>query len=113
MPPKDQAYLAWFMFNENEGYPMTEPITPQNGNYENRLAIPLEVAEPISRAVAVEISLSDPEDIVKSIQTAAEAGDFQIQRPGETVLFGEVPRAPGWRRRGPAGARAKAAARNG
>ncbi|HYH62328.1 MAG TPA: hypothetical protein VD766_10725 [Solirubrobacterales bacterium] len=92
--PKGQAYLAWFMFNETQGYPMTEPIVPQNGNFENRLAIPLEVAEPISRAVAIEISLSDPRDIVKSIQTAAEAGDFQIERPGQTVLFGEVPRAP-------------------
>jgi len=91
--PGDKAYLAWFMFSENEGYPMTEPIIPQKGAYENRLAIPLEVAEPISRAVAIEISLSDPRDIVKSIQDAAQAGVFQIERPGDTVLFGEVPRA--------------------
>lgn len=90
-PPKGEAYLVWFMFDENNGYPLTEPIVPQKGAYENRIAIPLEIAEPVSTAKAIEISLSDPRDIVKAVQDAADAGVPQIERPGKTILRGEVP----------------------
>ena len=93
-PPKGQTYLAWFMFDENNGYPMTEPIIPEKGTYENRIAIPLEIAEPIAQAVAIEISLTDPREIVKAVEDAAAAGVLEIERPGETVLQGDVPRDP-------------------
>jgi hypothetical protein len=91
-PPKDRAYLAWFMFDENNGYPMAVEIRPTKGTYENRLAIPTAIAEPISRARAIEISLSDTREIITAAQDALEAGQFEIERPGETVLRGDVPR---------------------
>ena len=93
-PPKDQAYLAWFMFDEDRGYPMAAAIVPRNGNYENRLAIPQAVAGPISEARAIEISLSNPDEILTAAQSALEAGSLEIERPGKTILRGDVPRAP-------------------
>ena len=90
-PPKDRAYLAWFMFDEDNGYPMAAAIVPENGNYENRLPIPQEVAGPISQSRAIEISLSNPDEILTAAQDALEAGSLEIERPGETVLRGDVP----------------------
>ncbi|MDX6586062.1 MAG: hypothetical protein QOI31_535 [Solirubrobacterales bacterium] len=91
-PPKDKAYLAWFMFDDEHGYPMAAAIVPEKGTYENRLAIPQAVAGPISQSRAIEISLSNPEEILTSAQTALDSGSLEIERPGETILIGEVPR---------------------
>jgi hypothetical protein len=91
-PPKDRAYLAWFMFDEDRGYPMAAAIVPQNGTYENRLAIPTAVAGPISQARAIEISLSNPDQILAAAESALDAGSLEIERPGETILRGDVPR---------------------
>ena len=91
-PPKDKAYLAWFMFDENRGYPMAAAIIPQKGTYENRLAIPQAVAGPISQSRSIEISLSNPEEILTAAQSALDAGSLEIERPGETILRGDVPR---------------------
>lgn len=91
-PPKDKAYLAWFMFDEEHGYPMAAAIVPENGTYENRLAIPTPVAGPISGSKAIEISLSNPDQILAAAESALDAGSLEIERPGETVLRGEVPR---------------------
>ena len=90
--PNDRAYIAWFMFDEDRGYPLVEPIVPQNGRYENRVAIPVEVSGAIAQSTAVEISLSDPNEIVKAVEDAVQAESFEIQRPGDTVLRGDVPR---------------------
>lgn len=92
-PPKGKAYLAWFMFDEDHGYPMAAAIVPEKGVYESRLAIPQAVAGPISQSRAIEISLSDPEEILTAANTALEAGSLEIERPGETILRGDVPRA--------------------
>ncbi len=90
-PPKDQAYLVWFMFDENNGYPLPAQIAPTGKTYEDRFAIPLEAAEPISRATAIEVSLSKPDEVLKKVQEAAEANTPAIERPGETILRGDVP----------------------
>ena len=91
-PPKDKAYLAWFMFDEDHGYPMAAAIVPDKGTYENRLAIPQAVAGPISQSQAIEISLSNPEEILKAADDALAEGSLDIERPGETILQGDVPR---------------------
>lgn len=91
-PPEDKAYLAWFMFDDNSGYPMAAAIVPERGRYENRLAIPTAVAGPISQSRSIEISLSNPEQILAAAEDALEAGRIEIERPGKTVLQGNVPR---------------------
>lgn len=90
-PPKDQAYVAWFMFDEDHGYPMATAIVPQNGAFENRVPIPQEVAGPISQAKAIEISLSEPQDIIKAAEAALAEDSLEIERPGKTILRGDVP----------------------
>jgi hypothetical protein len=91
-PPKGKAYLAWFMFDEDHGYPMAAAIVPEKGTYKNRLAIPQAVAGPISESKAIEISLSNPEEILTAADDALQAGSLKIERPGETILRGDVPR---------------------
>lgn len=89
--PQDQAYIAWFMFDENTGYPVPTPIVPEQGSFEDRIAIPVEVSGAISRSQSIEVSLSDTRELLRAIQTAADANELAIERPGRTILSGDVP----------------------
>ena len=81
--PEGQAFLAWFMFNKDNGYPLAAEITPQkNGTFEGRFPIPLEAGEILQFAQAIEISLSDPEEIVKEAEAAFAEESPEIVRPG-------------------------------
>jgi hypothetical protein len=92
--PEDQAYLVWFMFDENTGYPLPAEIAPTKKTFEGRFAIPIEAAGTISRARSVELSLSKPAQVLGAVEAAAASGTFAIKRPGETILRGDVPRNP-------------------
>lgn len=92
--PKDLAYLVWFMFDENTGYPLPAQIVPTGKTFEDRFAIPLEAAGLIARAQVIEVSLSDPEKVLSNVEAAATSNTPAIERPGETILRGEVPRDP-------------------
>jgi hypothetical protein len=90
-PPENKAYLIWFMFDDDNGYPLPAQIVPTGKNFEDRFPIPIEAAGPISTAVAVELTLSNPEDVLAEVNKAAESNEPQIERPGETILRGDVP----------------------
>lgn len=92
--PKDQAYLVWFMFDENNGYPLPAQISPAGKTFEDRFAIPGEAAGLIARAQVIEVSLSDPKDVLDAVEAAAAANSPAIKRPGKTILSGVVPRDP-------------------
>ena len=88
--PKDEAYLLWFMFNKDEGFPITEPIIPQKGKYENRLTIPSEAAGLLAQFTkSIELARSPVEEVLAAAEAGAASG--RIERPGETVLVGEPP----------------------
>lgn len=90
--PQNQAYIVWFMFNKNTGYPIPNPIVPgRDGSYEDRVPIPVEVSGAIARASAVEVSLSPADGLARAIQAAIQANDIAIKRPGRTVMRGDVP----------------------
>jgi hypothetical protein len=90
--PENQTYIAWFMFDEDRGYPIPNPIVPgRDGSYENRVPIPVEVSGAISRATAIEVSLSPATALAKAIEDAIKANDIAIERPGRTILRGDVP----------------------
>ena len=92
--PQGQAYVVWFMFDDRTGYPLS-PIFPDNkGSFSDRFAIPTAVTGLISRAQAIEVSVSNARQTLVEIQRAAEQETFQIQRPGRTVLSGDIPQAP-------------------
>ncbi len=92
---KKQAFLAWFMFDEDQGYPLAVPIEPKNGKFEGRFPIPQDVSQPIAQFTrAMEISLSNPDDILAAAEEARDEGKFQITRPGATVMRGDIPKQP-------------------
>lgn len=90
-PTDDQVYIAWFMFEGNEGYPMPQPIEPQQGSFQGRIPIPIEAAQIVSRATRIEVSLTNRKDLEKPIQDAIEENQPVIERPGKTILTGDVP----------------------
>lgn len=92
--PEDQAYLVWFMFDKNNGYPLPAQISPAGKTFEDRFAIPIEAARLIARAQVIEVSLSNPEEVLAAVEAAATANSPAIERPGKTILSGEVPRDP-------------------
>ena len=91
--PQGDAYVVWFMFDERTGYPLS-PIFPDNkGSFNDRFAIPTAVTSLISRTRSIEVSVSNARQTLVEIQRAANQETFQIQRPGRTVLTGQIPRA--------------------
>lgn len=98
-PTGDQIYIVWFMFNENEGYPLATdaPIEPEMGSFQGRFPIPVESAQIVSRAKRIEVSLTNRQDLAKPIKEAIKQNQPVIQRPGQTILSGDVPQP------GPAG----------
>jgi len=90
--PEGQAFLVWFMFNKDNGYPLAAEITPQkNGSFEGRFPIPVEAGEILQFAQAIEVSLSDPKEVVKEAESAFAEESPEIVRPGQTILVGEIP----------------------
>ncbi len=90
--PEGQAFLVWFMFNKDNGYPLAAEISPQkNGSFEGRFPIPVEAGEILQFAQAIEVSLSDPKEVVKEAEAAFAEESPEIVRPGETILVGEIP----------------------
>ena len=92
--PQGDAYVVWFMFDEETGYPLS-PIFPDNkGSFTDRFAIPAAVTSLIASARSIEVSVSNARQTLLEIQQAAQNQTFQIERPGRTVLSGDIPRAP-------------------
>lgn len=88
--PRGKAYVVWFMFDEDTGYPLS-PIFPEgNGNFQDRFAIPGAVTGLIAQSTAIEVSLSNARSTLREIQAAAQAETYQINRPGKTVLRGRI-----------------------
>jgi hypothetical protein len=95
--PERQAYVVWFMFDEDTGYPLS-PIFPENGEFNDRFAVPPAVVSLIFNrrigAESIEVALSDAEETLVEIQQAAQDETYQIERPGRTVLEGKIPDLP-------------------
>ena len=89
--PQGEAYVVWFMFDDKRGYPLS-PIFPENGSFNDRFAIPAAVTGLIASARAIEVSVSNARQTLVEIQKAAQQETFEIERPGRTVLVGEIPR---------------------
>ena len=92
--PQGDAYVVWFMFDDERGYPLS-PIFPENGTFNDRFAIPASVTGLIANARAIEVSVSNARQTLVEIQKAAQEQTFEIERPGRTVLIGEIPRGQG------------------
>ena len=93
--PQRQAYVIWFMFDEDTGYPLSPIFPDQKGAFTDRFAIPAAVTGLIFNerlgAEAIEVALSDAEETLVEIQQAAQDETYQIERPGRTILQGKIP----------------------
>ncbi|HEX2129618.1 MAG TPA: hypothetical protein VHF58_10425 [Solirubrobacterales bacterium] len=90
--PRDQTYVLWLLLNEREGYPLTPLATSENGTYQNRLAIPAAVLPIVARVRTVDISIAPVNEVRDTVQRALENEQLVLDKPGETVLTGAVPR---------------------
>lgn len=95
--PNGQAYVVWFMFDEDTGYPLS-PIFPEQGEFNDRFAVPAPVISLIFNqrigAESIEVALSDAQKTLLEIQQAAQDQTYRIERPGQTVLEGRIPAIP-------------------
>ena len=94
-PADDQAYVMWFLFDEDSGYPIPAglPVDPE-GSYSDRLSVPAEVLAIAQRAQFVDIALVDRQEFSRQIKRAVEGDAEQLPYTGETVLRAELRTAP-------------------
>ena len=90
--PRGDAYVVWFMFDGKTGYPLSPIFPSEKGSFNDRFAIPQAVTGLIANTRAIEVSASNAEQTLVEIQRAAQQETFEIERPGRTVLSGEIPR---------------------
>ncbi len=90
--PEGDAYVVWFMFDDETGYPLSPIFPDDKGSFTDRFAIPAAVTSLIANARSIEVSVSNARQTLLEIQRAAQEQTFQIQRPGRTVLSGQIPR---------------------
>lgn len=91
--PNGQVYVIWFLINETGGYPLS-PIAPDDkGSFSDRFAIPAPAIEIAARMRFLNVSLAPIDEVQAKIQDALDKTELVIDRPGQTVLQGEVPAA--------------------
>ena len=89
--PQGKVYVIWFLLDENQGYPLSPIATDNKGSFQDRFAIPSAAIQVAARTRFINISLAGIGEVQKKIQAALQDEQLTIQRPGETVLQGEVP----------------------
>lgn len=89
---KDETYLFWLILGETGGYPIPQPLTPdQNGTFSGRLAIPQAEALVASRATNVRVSLTSRGELAGVIETAVDQEAPIVPFTGELLAEGEIP----------------------
>jgi hypothetical protein len=91
--PRGQAYVIWLLLNPDQGWPVSPITIPQSGNYHDRFAIPSAVLPLVARVRFVDVSIAPVATIRDAITSAVQKTNIIIQRPGESVVRGTVPRA--------------------
>ncbi|CAN5625705.1 hypothetical protein BH10ACT11_BH10ACT11_22140 [soil metagenome] len=91
--PKGSAYVIWMLLAKNQGYPLAPIQTTKKGTYQNRFPVSAQVLPVVARVQDVNISLAKISDIEQEIKDAAKKGSPIINRIGDTVLEGAIPRS--------------------
>jgi hypothetical protein len=87
-PPRNEdAYVLWFLLEDDRGYPLpTELPVDNEGRVSDRLAVPPEVISVALQANSLAVALNDREQLNKNINDALTGGDALLDYPGGTVL---------------------------
>lgn len=93
--PKDSTYFFWLMIGEEGGYPLNQPLVPdQNGRFSGRVAVPTAVAQTVAgQAQMVKVSLSPVDDLAAAAQEAARQQVPIVSFTGEELAEGKIPLA--------------------
>jgi hypothetical protein len=91
--PNDQTYVVWLLLDEKQGYPLTPLAVSENGSFQDRYAIPSAVLPIVARVQLVNISIAPVDEVRKTVRAALNEEKLVVEKPGETVLAGSVPRA--------------------
>ncbi len=90
--PRDQTYVLWLQLDKRQGYPLTPLAMSENGSFEDQFAIPAAVLPIVSRVHFVDVSIAPVDQVRDTIREALSKERLVIEKPGETVLTGTVPR---------------------
>jgi Anti-sigma-K factor rskA len=91
--PQGQTYVIWLLLNDDQGYPLSPIAVGDQGTFQDRFAIPSAVLPVVARVRFVDVSIAPVNEIRKLVRDAIENTELVLEKPGETVLRGEVPRA--------------------
>ena len=92
---KDSGYFFWLMVGDQGGYPLPQPLTPdENGRFSGRLAVPGAVAATVAgQADAVKVSLSPVDDLAAAAKQAARDKVPIVGFTGTELATGKIPLA--------------------
>jgi hypothetical protein len=95
-PPKGQAYILWFLSEDDAGFPLPTPLQlTKDGTFAERFALPEILLAILQTTRELDVGLVDLEQLQGNLTAAVEAGDDTLAYEGESVLRGELPRVPG------------------
>jgi hypothetical protein len=90
--PQGRQYVIWLMLTGDQGYPLSPIAASQQGTYQNRFPIPSAVLPVVARVRFVDVSIAPTQEIRRVVQEAIENTALVLEKPGETVLRGTIPR---------------------
>lgn len=89
--PRDKTYVVWLMLADNQGYPLSPIAVNPQGDFHDRFAIQSAVLQIVARVQRVNVSIAPVAKVQDTIQAALEDAALVIDKPGRTVLEGDVP----------------------
>jgi hypothetical protein len=93
--PQNETYVVWLMLTADQGYPLSPVTVNQRGSFQDRFAIPAPILPIVARVRSVEIALAPVREVGREIQRAISGEKLVLERPGRTVLGGDIPAAEG------------------
>jgi hypothetical protein len=93
--PRDETYVVWLMLTADQGYPLAPIAVNQRGGFSDRFSIPATVLPIVARVRSVDVALAPVREVGRAIRRAISGSELVLERPGRTVLGGEIPRAEG------------------
>jgi hypothetical protein len=91
--PDGQTYVIWLLLSNTQGYPLSPITISGQGTFSNRFSIPSAVLPVVARVRFVDVSIAPIDEIRKLVKGAIQETSLVLDKPGETVLRGAVPRA--------------------
>ncbi len=94
--PKDQAYILWFLTDDENGFPLPAPLpVAEDGSFSERFALAEVLLAILGATKQLDVGLVDLKDLQTDLTTAVEGGQDTLPYQGESILRGELPEVQG------------------